>query len=105
MGARYWLCAALLVACKVDQDMGAAGDRTGTKFSVSPLPKLGKTGGVSYEIIDDATGKRMPGKLTFIGVKGTKDPRFSKGDIGKEDDDSTAVSAFNRVFTLDGVGV
>jgi hypothetical protein len=45
----------------------------------------------------------MPGKLTVIGVKGSKDPHYSKGDIGHEDE--TSLSAFNRIYTIEGVGV
>ena len=71
--------------------------------SGSTLPHLVKHGGLSFEILDDVTGARMPGKLTFIGVKGTRDPKLSKGDIGTEDD--TSLSAYNRVFSLGGVGV
>jgi hypothetical protein len=66
------------------------------------LPHLVEQGGLSFEIVDTATGARIPGKLTIRGVKGTKDPRFSK-DIGVEDD--TSLLAFNRVFSLGGVGV
>jgi hypothetical protein len=110
MGGRLGLgCAALLIfGCKIDRDLGGKAGGSGSEPSgsaSSALPRLGKNGGVSYEILDDTTGKRMPGKLTFFGVKSTRDPRFSKGDIGREDDDETAVAAFNRVFTIDGVGV
>src|SRR5205814_6211976 len=45
-----------------------------------------------------------PGKLTIVGVKGTADARLSKGDIGKEDDNDNLL-AFDRVFSLSGVGV
>ncbi|HTR51804.1 MAG TPA: CehA/McbA family metallohydrolase [Kofleriaceae bacterium] len=67
------------------------------------LPKLVEHGGLSFEIIDTATGKRIPGKLTLLGVGKTHSPRLSKGDVGVEDD--TSMSAFNRVFSLGGVGV
>ncbi len=67
------------------------------------LPHLVEHGGLSFEIVDDATGQRMPGKLTILGVKGTPDPRLSKGDIGTEGD--TSLAAYNRVFSLGGVGV
>jgi hypothetical protein len=60
-------------------------------------------GGLSFEILDDATGQRMPGKLTVMGALGTRDPKLSKGDIGHEDE--TSLSAYNRVFSLGGVGV
>jgi hypothetical protein len=72
-------------------------------LTASGLPKLVEQGGLSFEIIDDATGQRMPAKLTLVGVKGTKDPRLSHGDIGREDEG--ALAAFNRIFSLAGVGV
>jgi hypothetical protein len=89
--------------CKMDQDIGA-NVTPGTTTRVVWDMKPGKVGNVTYEIIDDATGKKMPGKLTFVGTKGTTDPRFSKGDIGREESDSTGVAAFNRVFSIDGAG-
>ena len=39
---------------------GAGGSGSG-----SDLPKLAETGGLSFEILDAATGQRMPGKLTL----------------------------------------
>ncbi|MBA2544864.1 MAG: PHP domain-containing protein [Deltaproteobacteria bacterium] len=66
--------------------------------------KPGKTGPLAYEIVDHATGKRMPAKLTFVGVKGTAHPRFSKNDIGREEADATGVASFNRVYSVDGRG-
>ncbi|HEY1558795.1 MAG TPA: CehA/McbA family metallohydrolase [Kofleriaceae bacterium] len=67
------------------------------------LPKLVEHGGLSFEIVDTATGKRIPGKLTLSGAGKTHSPRLSKGDVGTEED--TSLSAFNRVFSLGGVGV
>ncbi len=66
--------------------------------------KPGKTGPLAYEVIDRATGKRMPVKLTFVGVKGTPSPRFSRGDIGRVEADASGVAAINRVFSVDGTG-
>ncbi len=66
--------------------------------------KPGKTGPFGYEVTDRATGKRMPVKLTFVGVKGTPSPRFSRGDIGRPEADLTGVAAINRVFSVDGRG-
>ena len=66
------------------------------------LPHLMPTGGLSFEILDAATGQRMPGKLTLMGVGKTKEPRFSK-DIGVENE--AGLEAYNRVFSLSGVGV
>ncbi len=87
---------------------------TGTKIVVTydddgaggeggALPHLEEHGGLSFEIVDDATNLRIPGKLTVMGVKGTREPRFTRNDIGHEDDGS--VSAYNRIFSLVGVGV
>ncbi len=67
------------------------------------LPHLEQVGGLSFEIVDDATEQRIPGKLTVVGVKGTKDPRFTKNDIGREEEG--AVCAYDRIFSLAGVGV
>lgn len=80
-----------------------SGDGSGSGKDKKDLPKLEETGGLSFEIVDTASGKRMPGKLTIVGVKGTSDPKLSKGDIGVEQGD--AVLAYNRIFSLSGVGV
>jgi hypothetical protein len=103
-----------ITACHADtEDVGAhatgtAHIATGSGGLTAPgsgaeLPVLVEHGGLSFEIVDDATGQRMPGKLTILGVHGTHDPKLSKGDIGTEDD--TSLSAYNRVFSLGGVGV
>jgi hypothetical protein len=100
----FALCVA---ACREDAEV--AGTRVGhllngdTNVTVTGLPKLVETGGLSFEILDDASGLRIPGKLTFVGVQGTREPHLSKGDIGREEDESLA--AYNRVFSIDGVGV
>src|SRR5512144_2568559 len=78
----------------------AGGSDTGSgSGSSTDLPKLTEKGGLSFEIVDTTTGKRMPGKLTIVGVKGTPDARFNKGDIGKEDDNDNLL-AYDRVFSL-----
>jgi hypothetical protein len=77
-------------------------DVTTSSTPVGKLPKLAPTGGLSFEILDAATGQRMPGKLTFIGVDKTREPQFSK-DIGVENE--AGLEAYNRVFSLSGVGV
>src|SRR5256885_14590264 len=99
------------VACSRDQPDPvrvhfdeAGGSDTGSGSGSSDLPKLAEKGGLSFEIVDTTTNKRMPGKLTIVGVKGTADARLSKGDIGKEDDNDNLL-AFDRVFSLSGVGV
>jgi hypothetical protein len=123
----WWLLAivAIVGACSAEAGSGhkgkgsgsgigssastAAGSANGPTVHVTfgagsgvPLPKLEAQGGLSFEILDAATSTRMPGKLTIVGVNGTKDPRFSK-DIGVEIDDS--LEAYDRVFSLSGVGV
>ena len=46
----------------------------------------------------------IPCKLTFIGVDGTRDPEFTRVDIGRQEGDG-AIAAFNRVMSIAGVGV
>jgi hypothetical protein len=77
-------------------------DVTQSETPPGKLPHLAPTGGLSFEILDAATGQRMPGKLTILGVGKTKEPRFSK-DIGVENE--AGLEAYNRVFSLSGVGV
>jgi hypothetical protein len=98
--------AVYLAACNENPDI--AGTRIGhllngdPTVTISGLPRLAETGGLSFEILDD-TGQRVPGKLTLMGVKGTRDPKLSRGDIGREEDQ--ALAAYNRIFSLSGVGV
>jgi len=66
------------------------------------LPHLAPLGGLSFEILDAANDRRMPGKVTISGVGSTKDPKFSK-DIGVENE--AGLEAYNRVFSVSGVGV
>ncbi|HEY1811822.1 MAG TPA: CehA/McbA family metallohydrolase [Kofleriaceae bacterium] len=77
-------------------------DATLSDTPLGMLPHLTPMGGLSFEILDAATGKRMPGKLTLSGVGKTKEPRFSK-DIGVENE--AGLEAYNRVFSVSGVGV
>src|SRR5271154_6417103 len=99
-----WGLLVLLIACdRTAQAPAGSGSGSGSQAPTHDLPHLAEQGGLAYEIVDDATGERMPGKLTVIGVKGSKDPRYSKGDIGHEED--TSMSAFNRIYSLAGVGV
>jgi hypothetical protein len=107
--------AVLAGACHVDTEQAGSVGRASTAGSgsgsgalqiTSPtpgeLPHIVEHGALAFEILDAATGKRMPGKLTIIGVNGTHDPKLSKGDIGEEDE--TSLQAYNRVFSLGGVG-
>ncbi|MEO8699000.1 MAG: CehA/McbA family metallohydrolase [Kofleriaceae bacterium] len=106
MGTRQVVLAlAIMAGCETRApDAGddlVAGSGSGSG-SAKPLPKLLARGGLSFEIIDDTTGQRSPGKLTLVGVQGTTDPKFSK-DIGLEDDDGW-LAAYNRIFSMTGVG-
>jgi hypothetical protein len=102
-----------LLACRGDavgthatdsgQSSPAASGALSTPGSGAELPKLVVHGGLSFELVDVDTGQRIPGKLTIIGARGTPSPRLSRGDVGVEDD--TSLSAYNRVFSLSGVGV
>jgi hypothetical protein len=92
-----------LAACEPTPGGDEVSTQGGSGSSAKPLPKLLARGGLAFEILDDATGQRGPGKLTFVGVQGTPDPKFAK-DIGLEDDDGW-LAAYNRVFSITGVGV
>lgn len=113
----WWVAVAILCACRADTGLAAKAGGAGSNGptvhvtfgsdaagSNESLPKLAEQGGLAFEILDAKTGKRMPGKITLLGVKGTKEPRFSK-DIGIEDGDGGALEAYNRIFSLTGVGV
>jgi len=117
MGAFRAAWAVALAACSARESQNIAGRvgsvvdpgagsgsivQSGSAAGSNALPKLVEHGGLSFEILDDATGQRIPGKLTIRGVKGTHDPQFSK-DIGHEED--TYMAAYDRVFSLGGVGV
>lgn len=102
---RRWL---VLVPSLVAATHLSDGHATPAKKTVTRVVfdlKPGKTGAFDYAITDKATGKRMPAKLTFVGVAGTPSPRFSRGDVGRREADSTGVAAINRVFSVDGTGV
>ncbi len=75
---------------------------TGSARAAGPL-ETARTGPfVEYEIRDAATGALMPGKLSFVGVSGTKTPAFSSSDIPREEDQ--AIAAYSRVMSLRGDG-
>jgi hypothetical protein len=69
-----------------------------------PPPRLPVEGGLSFDVRDAQTGKPIPCKLTLIGVDGTRDPEFTRVDIGRQEGDG-AIAAFNRIMSLTGVGV
>jgi hypothetical protein len=98
---RRWLVLCAIAACNAEAGNGSD-DPVHVHLGSNALPRLAEQGGLSFEIVDEATGQRMPGKITLLGVHGTKEPRFSK-DIGVEIDDS--LEAYNRIFSLSGVGV
>lgn len=59
-------------------------------------------GQVAFEIVDAASGRLMPGKLTFTGIHPSRDPRFSGSDLGTLIDGG--IAAFDRVFSSTGKG-
>jgi hypothetical protein len=69
----------------------------------TPLPRLPVEGSLAYEVRDAESGELIPAKLTLVGAAGSHDPEFTRGDIGRQEDG--AVLAYNRVFSLTGVGV
>jgi hypothetical protein len=71
---------------------------------VMPPPKLPTTAAVGYDVRDARTGQAIPCKLTFVGVDGTHDPEFTHVDIARQEGDG-AIAAFNRVMSIDGIGV
>ncbi|MCW5801515.1 MAG: CehA/McbA family metallohydrolase [Deltaproteobacteria bacterium] len=99
-------CAGWAMGCRVDPESvstQAARDE-GSGTVTHARPQVVKTGELIYEVLDEKTGKRTPAKLTINGTRGTRDPRFSRGDIGREDEDEQSLAAFNRVFTMSGAG-
>ncbi len=69
-----------------------------------PPPKLAPEGGLSYDVRDARTGEPIPCKLTLVGVDGSRDPEFTRVDIGRQEGDG-AIVAFNRIMSMTGVGV
>jgi hypothetical protein len=67
-----------------------------------PLPTLPQVGALGFEILDAATAKPMPARLTLLGVHGTPDPQFTTRDIGRQEGES--VTAYNRIMSSTGVG-
>jgi hypothetical protein len=75
-----------------------------TALAPSPPPRLPPEGGLSYDVRDAKTGAPIPCKLTLVGVDGSRDPEFTRIDIGRQEGDG-AIAAFNRIMSLTGVGV
>ncbi len=55
-----------------------------------------------FRVVDGATAKPIPCKLTFLGVGNTLDPAFSRSDEPRQE--TRAIAAYNRVFSLSGEG-
>jgi hypothetical protein len=75
----------------------SAGSATATSPSVLP-----SEGFLLYDVRDGDNGTPIPCKLTFVGVKGTAPPAFTRFDIGRQEGD--AVLAFNRIMSASGQG-
>jgi hypothetical protein len=69
-----------------------------------PPPRLPPEGGLSFDVRDAKTGEPIPCKLTLVGVDGSRDPEFTRVDVGRQEGDG-AIAAFNRIMSLTGVGV
>jgi hypothetical protein len=84
--------------------LACAGLVVRARSTTSPLPTLPPEGGLTWEVVDEASGTRIPCKLTLVGVDGTPSPRFTRNDIGRQEGDGTVV-AFDRILSIAGVGV
>ncbi|HJZ87587.1 MAG TPA: CehA/McbA family metallohydrolase [Polyangia bacterium] len=60
-------------------------------------------GALVFDVRELETGQPMPVKLTFLGVRGTPTPHFTRNDIGHQVADD-AVAAYNRVMSATGHG-
>lgn len=63
------------------------------------LPPVGE---LYYEVRDAATGQPMPAKITLLGVDGTPDPEWTRGDIGRQE--GAAIAAYNKLLSASGTG-
>lgn len=76
-------------------------------YAAAPKPpppiKLPPIGFLAFEVHDADGAELIPAKLTLVGVDGSPDPRFTRGDIGREE--AGAVAAYNRIFSLAGAGI
>ena len=104
----WWILSALAIAGTLLLDRWAA--RSATPTTRPPLPSPGPIrltlkpeAGLSFDVRDARSGNPIPCKLTLVGVDGTRDPEFTRVDIGRQDGDS--LLAYNRVLSLTGVGV
>jgi predicted metal-dependent phosphoesterase TrpH len=65
-------------------------------------PETGPRGNLSFEVVDAATRKPTPCRLTFIGLGKTPTPRFTNREIPLRIDGG--IASYNRVFSLTGRG-
>jgi hypothetical protein len=108
-GSPRWLIASsLAIAGAVLLNHWAA--QSAVPTTAPPLPAPGPVhltlkpeGGLSFDVRDARTGNPIPCKLTLVGVDGTRDPDFTRVDIGRLDGDSLV--AYNRILSLSGIGV
>jgi hypothetical protein len=80
----------------------------GGQAAAAPIPppvvmKLPPEGGLSFDVRDAKSGEPIPCKLTLIGVAGSRNPEFTKNDIGRQEGES--LTAYNRIMSLTGIGV
>ena len=98
------IATALAVACALLMFRWAAHSATAIGPGGKPIKLLlPPEGGLSFDVRDAKTGEPVPCKLTLIGVDGSRDPAFTRNDIGRQDGDS--VTAYNRILSLTGIGV
>jgi hypothetical protein len=72
---------------------------------VRPPPALrGPEGELAFEVREGRSGDLIPCKITFVGVRGTPTPAFTRIDIGRSEGEGT-ISAFDRVMSAVGQGV
>jgi hypothetical protein len=57
---------------------------------------------VRFRVVDRATARPIPCRLTFTGLQGTRDPAFSDGDLPQLGDGW--MGAYNQVFSRSGEG-
>lgn len=67
-----------------------------------PLPTLAPEAELAFEVLDQATGKPIPAKLTLLGVDGSPTPALTRTDVGRQELD--AISAYNHIMSSTGIG-
>src|SRR5690349_12892038 len=106
--APWWLVLPLAIAGTLLLGRWAA--HSAVPQTAPPLPTAGPVrltlkpeAGLSFDVRDAKSGNPIPCKLTLVGVDGTRDPEFTRVDIGHQDGDSLV--AYNRILSLNGIGV